>query len=687
MYSKEDSIIKKYLEKVESINKYNKSYYDKDSPVISDQKYDELKKKILELEKEYSFLRKYSTISKKVGFKPSSKFNKIKHSKPMLSLANAFDSNDIKDFAKKINNYLNNNDINLSFSLEPKIDGISASLTYKNGLLIQGLSRGDGETGEDILENLKTIKQIPRSIKVKDIPKFFEIRGEVYIGKKDFEKIKDKFANPRNAAGGSLRQKDSLVTAKVPLKFIAYGFGKIEPFILEKQSNFLKKINEWGFKTNPNNFLAENLSEIEAQYKKIEKIRSNLDYDIDGLVVKIDNLSLQTRLGNTSNSPRWAIAYKFSSVKAITKINDIVIQVGRTGALTPVAKVEPVTVGGVVVSNATLHNEEEIIRKDIRVGDHVTIQRAGDVIPQVVSVDQNKRKKNSKKFIFPTKCPCGSDTIKEINRNTKKADAVRRCLDRENKCQFIAKEKLKHFVSKDAFNIEGLGKKVIDQLWDLSLIKNPSDIYNLDYQKLETLEGWGKLSVSNLKAAIDKSAEVLLDKFIYSLGIRHIGQENAKLLGTFFKSITKFIELFNTSKRDNLLKNIAELDGIGSAQLKSLKEFFSNKKNEKILSSLIKYLKIENSKIINKDGKLSGKTIMFTGGFEKISRSEAKSLVEDNGGKVLGSISSKLNILVAGNSKPTKSKVEKAKALEVKIISEIDWYKLLNICTSLFKLC
>ena len=679
MYSKEDSIIKNYLEKVESINKYNKSYYDKDSPVISDQKYDELKKKILELEKEYSFLRKYSTISKKVGFKPSSKFNKIKHSKPMLSLANAFDSNDIKDFAKKINNYLNNNDINLSFSLEPKIDGISASLTYKNGLLIQGLSRGDGETGEDILENLKTIKQIPRSIKVKDIPKFFEIRGEVYIGKKDFEKIKDKFANPRNAAGGSLRQKDSLVTAKVPLKFIAYGFGKIEPFIFKKQSNFLKKINEWGFKTNPNNFLAENLSEIEAQYKKIEKIRSNLDYDIDGLVVKIDNLSLQTRLGNTSNSPRWAIAYKFSSVKAITKINDIVIQVGRTGALTPVAKVEPVTVGGVVVSNATLHNEEEIIRKDIRVGDHVTIQRAGDVIPQVVSVDQNKRKKNSKKFIFPTKCPCGSDTIKEINRNTKKADAVRRCLDRENKCQFIAKEKLKHFVSKDAFNIEGLGKKVIDQLWDLSLIKNPSDIYNLDYQKLETLEGWGKLSVSNLKAAIDKSAEVLLDKFIYSLGIRHIGQENAKLLGTFFKSITKFIELFNTSKRDNLLKNIAELDGIGSAQLKSLKEFFSNKKNEKILSSLIKYLKIENSKIINKDGKLSGKTIMFTGGFEKISRSEAKSLVEDNGGKVLGSISSKLNILVAGNSKPTKSKVEKAKALEVKIISEIDWYKLLNI--------
>ena len=394
---------------------------------------------------------------------------------------------------------------------------------------------------------------------------------------------------------------------------------------------------------------------------------------------KIDDLLLQARLGNTSNSPRWAIAYKFSSVKATTKINDIVIQVGRTGALTPVAKVEPVTVGGVVVSNATLHNEDEIFRKDIRVGDFVTIQRAGDVIPQVVSVDLKKRDKSSKKFIFPTRCPCGSDTIKEININTKKTDAVRRCLDKENKCQFIAKEKLKHFVSKDAFNIEGLGKRVIDQFWDLALIKNSSDIYNLDYKKIETLEGWGKLSVNNLKAAVDKSSQVLLDKFIFSLGIRHIGQENAKLLSNFLKSINNFFELFNTTKRESLLKNIAELDGIGLAQLKSLDEFFSNKMNELTISSLIKYLKIENFKEINKNGKLSGKTIMFTGGFEKISRSEAKSLVEENGGKVLGNISSKLDILVTGDSKPTKSKIEKAKDLDVKIISEKNWYKLLNI--------
>jgi DNA ligase (NAD+) len=679
MSNKEDNIIKNYLEKVKLIEKYNKSYYDKDSPDVSDQKYDELKKETLEIEKKNLFLKKYESINNKIGFKPSSKFNKIKHLKPMLSLANAFEDSDIKDFVKKINNYLNNINLSLTFSLEPKIDGISASLTYEDGILVKGLSRGDGEVGEDILENLKTIKQIPHSIKEKSLPKILEVRGEVYIGKKDFEKLKGKFANPRNAAGGSLRQKNSLITAKIPLNFFAYGFGKIMPFNFKKQTDFLKKIKEWGFRTNPHNFLAKNLEEINDQYDKIDKIRSNLDYDIDGLVVKINDLLLQRRLGNTSNSPRWAIAYKFSSVKATTKINDIIIQVGRTGALTPVAKVEPVTVGGVVVSNATLHNEEEIIRKDIRIGDFVEIQRAGDVIPQVVSVDTSKRNKDSKKFIFPTKCLCGSDTIKEINANTKKVDAVRRCLDAEYKCKFIAKEKLKHFVSKDAFNIEGLGKKVVDQFWDLALIKKSSDIFNLDYQKIEKLEGWGELSVKNLRNSINKSSKILLDKFIYSLGIRHIGQENAKLLGNFFKSITKLIELFNFSKRKNLLKTIAELDGIGSAQLNSLEEFFSNKLNNETISSLIKFLKIENSKVLNKDGKLNGKTIMFTGGFEKISRSEAKSLVEENGGKVLGNISNKLNMLVVGDSKPTKSKIEKAKKIGVKIISELDCYKLLDV--------
>ena len=680
MSKNEDDIIKNYLKKNKLIEKYNKFYYNKDAPIISDQQYDEAKKDIIELKSKNSFLKKFDTITDNVGFKPSSKFSKIKHAKPMLSLANAFNINDIEDFIKKINNYLNNKKLNLSFSIEPKIDGISASLTYKNGLLIKGLSRGDGTTGEDILKNLQTIKQIPKMIKGKELPKILEIRGEVYIGKNDFENLREKFANPRNAAGGSLRQKDSTVTAKIPLQFFAYAFGEIEPLVFKNQTNFLTKINEWGFKTIPHNFLAKNIMDIEKQYDKIEKIRSNLDYDIDGLVIKINDLNLQTRLGNTSNSPRWAIAYKFSSVKATTRVKDIIIQVGRTGALTPVAKVEPVTVGGVVVSNATLHNEEEIIRKDIRIGDYVSIQRAGDVIPQIVSVDLNKRKKNLEKYIFPTLCPsCGSQTVKELNVNTKKIDAIRRCPDKEYKCQHIAKEKLKHFVSKDAFNIDGLGKKVIDQFWDLKLVKTPSDIFNIDYIKIANLEGWGLLSAENLKNAIKNSSNILLDKFIYSLGIRHIGEENAKLLGNFFITIKKFTDLLDASKRKNLLKNIDELDGIGSAQLKSLEGFFSNKSNSVIILSLIKHLKIENSKILNKNGKLSSKTIMFTGGFEKISRSEAKSLVEENGGKVLGSISKKLNILVYGNNKPTKSKIKKAKELGINIISENDWYKFLNI--------
>jgi DNA ligase (NAD+) len=444
MSKDKDNIIKNYLKKINLIDKYNQSYYEKDSPVVTDHQFDELKNEILDLEKKYSYLTEYGSITSRVGYKPSSKFAKIKHSKPMLSLANAFDHLDIEEFEKKIKNYLNNKNLDLSFSLEPKIDGISASLTYKNGLLTRGLSRGDGETGEDILENLKTIEQIPKKIKANNLPEILEIRGEVYIGKKDFNKIKDKFANPRNAAGGSLRQKDPKITSSMPLQFFAYGFGEINPFKFDKQTNFLEQVNKWGFKTNPYNFLAKNIDEVKKKYNEIEKVRADLDYDIDGLVVKVDDLHLQSRLGNTSNSPRWAIAYKFSSVKAITKINDIIIQVGRTGALTPVAKVEPVTVGGVVVSNATLHNEEEIIRKDIRIGDYVTLQRAGDVIPQVVSVDLSKRQKNSKKFIFPKKCPCGFETIKEVNPNTKKEDAVRRCPDRGYECQYMAKEKLKH---------------------------------------------------------------------------------------------------------------------------------------------------------------------------------------------------------------------------------------------------
>ena len=679
MPTNQDDVIKNYLSKVKLLNKYNKSYFNQDKPIVTDHQYDELKKEILKLESDNHFLNKFGSISEKVGYQPSSKFKKIKHAKPMLSLANAFDKTDIEDLIKKINNFLNNKKINLTFSLEPKIDGISASLTYEKGILVRGLSRGDGDTGEDILENLKTINQIPKKIRANNLPKILEVRGEVYIGKNDFKKYHDKFANPRNAAGGSLRQKDSNMTAAMPLQFFVYGFGQIDPFDFKSQSNFLENAKKWGFKTNPYNSNATSVEEIQSKYNEIENVRSQLDYDIDGLVIKLDDLNLQNRLGNTSNSPRWAIAYKFSSIKAITKIKDITIQVGRTGALTPVAKVEPVTVGGVVVSNATLHNEEEIARKDIRIGDTVLIQRAGDVIPQVVSVDIKKRKNNSKQFIFPHKCPCGFDTIKEINPNTKKIDAVRRCPDKGYECQYMAREKLKHFVSKDAFNIDGLGKKVIDKFWELKFILRPDHIFKLDYSKIETLDGWGKLSVNNLRKAIQLSSSISLDKFIYAIGIRHIGQENAKILSNFFIKLSKFLELFDEKKRNLILKNIEDLDGIGLSQINSIKSFCSNKKNKEIIFSLIKELKIQDAKLLNKDGKFSGKTIMFTGGFEKMSRSEAKSLVEENGGKVLGSISKKLNFLVVGNSKPTKSKIEKAKEMNVQIIFEAEWYKLLNI--------
>ena len=671
-------IIKDYNRKFQLLKKYNNSYYIKDAPIISDDKYDKLKIDLINLENKYKFLKKNNSVQNIVGAELSGKFKKAKHALPMLSLSNAFDIEDMNDFLKKIKNFLNNQKLSLELSAEPKIDGISASLLYKDGVLIQGLSRGDGKVGEDILKNLMTIKDIPKKIENKNIPKILEIRGEVYIGKKDFKKLESKFANPRNAAGGSLRQKNFNETAKIPLKFFAHGLGVIEPLIFKTQSQFIEKIKNWGFKTNPLNIVLKDLSEIKNYHYETEQQRSNLDYDIDGIVFKINDLALQYRLGNTSNSPRWAIAYKFSSEKAYTKIKDIVIQVGRTGAITPVAKVEPVTVGGVVVSNATLHNEDEISRKDIRVGDFVTIQRAGDVIPQVLSVDKNKRKNGIKKFTFPDKCLCGHKTLKEINLLTKKEDAVRRCLRGYN-CDFIAKEKLKHFVSKEAMNIDGLGKKVVEQFWNLNYIRFPADIFRLDYEKIKTLEGWGSLSIKNLKNSINDSKNISLERFIFSIGIRHIGQENAKLIANFFVTIKKFEELFIEKKKLDHLNSLKDLDGIGNTQLISIKNFFSNKKNIDVIKSLVQELNITNYKTSEIKGQFSKLTLMFTGGFEKISRSEAKSLVEKNGGKVLGSVSKKLNILVVGNSKPTKKKIEKAKEFKIKIIEEKDWYKLVNI--------
>jgi DNA ligase (NAD+) len=595
----------------------------------------------------------------------------------MLSLDNAFTKDDVEDFLKKIRNYLNfEKDTPIELTAELKIDGISASLIYKNNKIIRGLSRGDGEYGEDITENLLTIKDIPQVLHGENIDKEFEIRGEVYIGKKDFEKIKNDFANPRNAAGGSLRQKDSKKTALIPLKFFAHSIGDIDEKKFKTHINFLNFCKKIGFKINPLTKTFSSADELIKSYLHVEEIRASLDYDIDGLVYKVNDLTLQKRLGSLSSSPRWAIAHKFSSEKATTVIRKIEIQVGRTGALTPVAKLDPINVGGVLVSNATLHNEDEIIRKDIRLNDTVIIQRAGDVIPQVVEVIKSKRDKNSKKFTFPDKCLCGRPAVKDYNETSKKLDVVKRCTDTGFNCEFMAREKIKHFVSKEALNIDGFGKKIVEDFWSLNFIRLPQDIFTFDYKKIEKLEGWGELSVSNLKTAIEKSKDISLAKFIYSLGIRHIGQENAKNLSRYFVSMKNFLKLCNPDLLMNEINSLDEIDGIGETQIESLTYFFKDKKNNKVVYELSKILNIQDFIEKKIDSFFSGKNIMFTGGFSTMSRSEAKSLAETLGAKILSSVTKKLDYLVIGLSKPTKNKVDKAKEFGVKIIEEKEWLKL-----------
>ena len=664
-----------YSNKIKLFKKLNKFYYEKSQPMVDDSDYDQLKKDILELENKYEYLNSDFSPSKTIGYKPSKNFKKILHRVPMLSLSNAFTKDDLINFEKKILNFLSKkNNFKLNYSAEPKIDGISASLTYKDGKLEKGLSRGDGKEGEDITENLKTITDIPKKILSKDFPEYIDIRGEVFIKNSKFNKLKDKFANPRNAASGSLRQKNPKDTEKIPLNFIAYTFGFEKGLSVENQFDFLKKLDDWGFKTNPLNKLISGIDNLFLNYHDIEKQRSNLDFDIDGIVYKINEFELQKRLGNVANAPRWAIAHKFSSNKAVSEILDIDIQIGRTGALTPVAKIKPINIGGVMVSNATLHNEDEINRKDIRLGDTVTVERAGDVIPHILSVNLKKRKKNSSKFKFPEKCPsCGSKTIKEFNSITKKNDAVRRCSSEGFYCEKISIEKLKHFVSKEAFNIDGFGKKIVENFWKLKLIKYPQDIFNLDYNKIKKLDGWGNLSVENLKYSINEKKNISLEKFIYALGIRHIGLENAKLISKYFETFMKFKNLSKTKKFDDLLN----IDGIGETQINSIKSFFLNEINLKVLNELEKVLTINNSVLENKNGLLKNKTFLVTGKLDGISRAEVKSLIEENSGTTVSSVSKKLNFLIIGDN-PTKRKIETAKGLKINIIDQKQFLNMLN---------
>ena len=671
-----DKIIKDYKTKIRELIKNNKYYYEDNKPRIDDQEYDKLKNKILLLEKEYPFLRDSNSPSLKVGHKPSKNFKKITHKVPMLSLGNAFSENDLNNFEKKILNYINDFKFeDIEYSAEPKIDGISASLIYKDGIFIKGLSRGDGKEGEDITENLKTIRDIPQKISYKNFPSEIDIRGEVFIKNSDFVTLNDRFANPRNAASGSLRQKDPKKTEKIPLKFIAYTYGFENGMNFKKQSEFLEHLSLWGFKTNPLNKVLKGIKNLMKNYAEIEKKRSEIDFDIDGIVYKVNDFKLQNRLGYVANAPRWAIAHKFSANKGVSKILDIDIQIGRTGALTPVAKIKPINIGGVLVSNASLHNEDEIDRKDIRINDYVVVERAGDVIPHIVSVEINKRSNDTKKFLFPTLCPsCGSKTIKEYNNITKKKDAVRRCSSEGFECEKVAIEKIKHFVSKEAFNIDGFGKKIVEKFWDLKLVRYPQDIFKLDYIKIEKLDGWGDLSVNNLKYSIDQKKKISLDRFIYALGIRHIGIETAKLISRHVKTSKNFLNLQN----DSTLTEIENIDGIGETQIQSIKKFFSLKINRLILKELDQVLQIESLKKITNDGLLKGKTFMFTGKLLNISRSEAKNLIEKNSGSLVSNVSKRLDFLIIGE-KPTKRKVESAKELKIKIITQSEWMKMLNL--------
>ena len=664
-----------YKKKLKLLDKYNKEYYIKSKPRVSDDKYDVLKNDILSLEKKYDFLKSKNSPSELVGYKPSKNFKKVAHKVPMLSLSNAFSEDDLNNFENRILNFLSEKkNYKIFYSCEPKIDGISASLFYKKGVFVKGLSRGDGKEGEDITSNLLTIKDIPKKIQSNDFPDEIDIRGEVFIQNSDFEDIKDKFANPRNAASGSLRQKNPKDTEKIPLKFIAYTFGYEKDLRVLNQFDYLKKLSHWGFKTNPLNKLISGVKNLINNYNQVEKQRINLDFDIDGIVYKVNDFALQKRLGNVANAPRWAVAHKFSSNKAVSKILDIDIQIGRTGALTPVAKVKPINIGGVTVSNATLHNEDEIIRKDIRIGDTVTIERAGDVIPHILSVDLKKRNKRSIKFIFPNKCPsCGSKTIKEFNSITKKEDAVRRCSSEGYDCEKISIEKLKHFVSKDAFNIDGFGKKIVESFWKLKIIKYPQDIFRLDFKKIEKLDGWGDLSVKNLNYSINQKKNISLERFIYALGIRHIGLENAKLLAKYFISFNKFK---NFSKQ-NKYKELLNIDGIGETQVKSIKNFFSNDANLKVLTELDNLLIVDNAILNKENGKLKDKTFLVTGKLNGISRAEVKSLIEENSGTTVSSVSNKLNYLITGE-KPTRRKVENARELKIKIIDQDEFLIMLK---------
>jgi DNA ligase (NAD+) len=684
------------------ISQHDKRYYQQDRPSISDAEYDALRVRYNAIEARFPDLRTLESLSLKVGAAPTGKFKKVRHAVPMLSLDNAFEEQDVVDFVARIRRFLKlGEDEKIGFSAEPKIDGLSMSLRYENGELITAATRGDGAEGEDVTANIRTLEDVPKQLKGKQVPAVCEVRGEVYMTKADFLALNKRqadagepiFANPRNSAAGSLRQKDPAVTASRPLGFFAYAWGQMSELPAKTQSGMIEWFEARGFKTNPLTRICRSVEELLAFHRDIEQRRARLDYDIDGVVYKVDRLDWQERLGFVSRSPRWAIAHKFAAERAVTVLKDIEIQVGRTGALTPVGKLEPVGVGGVIVQNVTLHNEDYIkgiggdgeqLRdgRDIRIGDTVIVQRAGDVIPQIVDVVIEKRKKDSKPYPFPTKCPCYLHT-KVVREETATGEegARGRCTG-EFACPYQKIEHLKLFASRRAFDIEGLGEKQIELFFEQGWVKEPADIFTLPARnrqiKLESQEGYGETSVRNLFAAIEQRREISLDRFIFSLGMRHVGETTALALARGYGSWKAFHDAgLKVAKGDaEAMAEMDAFDQIGETVIESVAAYFGESHNRGIVERLTREVKILDAEKPKADSAIAGKTVVFTGSLEKMTREEAKAMAERLGAKAAGSVSKKTDFLVAGPR--AGSKVTEAKKFGVQVLSEDEWLKLVG---------
>lgn len=669
-------------------------YYREDAPEISDADYDALRQRNDAIEQRFPALVRDDSPSLRVGAAPSEQFASVRHAVPMLSLSNAFSGEDVQEFVQRISRFLRlDEDERVELTAEPKIDGLSISLRYENRRLVTAATRGDGFAGENVTANVMTIGDIPRRVSADDMPPVFEVRGEIYMTHDEFAALNAQqeaaggkvFANPRNAAAGSLRQLDPEVTARRPLRFFAYAWGEAESLPGDTQWAVYEAFRRWGFPVNPLMELCASADELLAVYRRIEEERGQLGYDIDGIVYKVNRLDYQERMGFVSRSPRWAIAHKFPAEQATTVLNDIEIQVGRTGALTPVAKLEPVTVGGVVVSNATLHNEDEIARKDVRIGDTVVVQRAGDVIPQIVSVVAEKRPDGAEPFVFPTVCPaCGSHAVRETHPRTGRVDVVRRCTG-GLVCPAQRVERLKHFVSRNAFDIEGLGDKQVAAFYEDGLIQTPPDIFTLEardkgsLKKLKDREGWGETSVKNLFEAIDARREIGLDRFIYALGIRHVGETTAKLLARSYGGIEPFLEAMEEASKGAETEAFQELDnisGIGPVVAEAIAQFFAEPHNGEVIAALLKEISVMPVEQAASASPVSGKTVVFTGSLERMSRDEAKAMAERLGAKTVNSVSKKTDLVVAGPG--AGSKLKKAEELGIEVVDEAGWFDLVG---------